>query len=305
MAPAGEQRKSLEADLGDAQPRGELELYYQPIVNALSRKLVGFEALMRWNFGMIAPTDFIPLAEETEFIVGMGAWALKVACQEAMRWSKPVKVMVNLSPWQFEREDLYSLIDDALARSGLPARRLELEITEGLLLRDDVDTKKILHKLRVASRLMTLVPRRPRSAICAASPSTRSRSTAPSSAISRTQNTKNALAIVTAITGLARQLQMTTVPEGVETLTHVNSAIIAGCGEMQGYFFRKPVPATHVEALLTTWSGNWPVESIWNFAIAIRCLQRLRFLFWSCSSLALNGRSLEAIWPRRTQILES
>src|SRR5205085_6471361 len=115
VTPSGAPPQSLESDLRDAQRRGELELYYQPIINSGTREIAGLEALMRWNhptIGMIAPADFIPLAEETGLIVEMGAWAINEACQEAMRCSKPVKVMVNLSPLQFERGDPQATMAD-------------------------------------------------------------------------------------------------------------------------------------------------------------------------------------------------
>ena len=255
--PSGEQRQSLEVDLRDAQRKGELELYYQPIINAGTREIAGLEALMRWNhptIGMIAPADFIPLAEETGLIVEMGAWALNEACQEAMRWSKPVKVMVNLSPLQFERGDLYATIAEALARAELPARRLELEITERLLLRDDFATNEMLHRLRSLGVSIALDD----FGTAYASLSYLRSFPFDKIKIDRTfirdlehPDQKECMAIVNAVTGLARQLQMTTVAEGVESLDHVNSAIVAGCDEVQGFFFSKPVPAGEVEALLS------------------------------------------------------
>jgi EAL domain-containing protein (putative c-di-GMP-specific phosphodiesterase class I) len=240
-----------------ARRNGELELYYQPIINAVSREIAGFEALMRWNhptLGQIAPADFIPLAEETGLIVEMGNWALNEACQEAMRWSKPVKVMVNLSPLQFERGDLYSAVADALASSRLPAQRLELEITERLLLRDDFGTNETLHKLRRLGVSIALDD----FGTAYASLSYLRSFPFDKIKIDRTfirdlerPNQHECRAIVNAVTGLARQLQMSTVAEGVETLDHANSAIVAGCDEVQGYFFSKPVPAEEVEWLLT------------------------------------------------------
>ena len=254
---SGDHRQSLEEGLSMARRNGELELYYQPIINAVSREIAGFEALMRWNhptLGQIAPADFIPLAEETGLIVEMGNWALNEACQEAMRWSKPVKVMVNLSPLQFERGDLYSAVADALASSRLPAQRLELEITERLLLRDDFGTNETLHKLRrlgVSIALDDFGTAYASLSYLRSFPFNKIK-------IDRTfirdlerPNQHECRAIVNAVTGLARQLQMSTVAEGVETLDHANSAIVAGCDEVQGYFFSKPVPANEVESLLT------------------------------------------------------
>jgi EAL domain-containing protein (putative c-di-GMP-specific phosphodiesterase class I) len=217
---------------------------------------------MRWNhptLDMIAPADFIPLAEETGLIVEMGVWALNEACQEAMRWSKPVKVMVNLSPLQFEHGDLYATIAEALARSGLPARRLELEITEGLLLRDEFATNEMLHKLRSLGVSIALDD----FGTAYASLSYLRSFPFDKIKIDRTfirdlehPDQKGCMAIVNAVTGLARQLQMTTVAEGVESLDHVNSAIVAGCDEVQGFFFSRPVPADRVEEVLANDQSN-------------------------------------------------
>ena len=251
-------RTSLEEDLREAQPRGELELYYQPIINATTREIVGFEALMRWNhptLGMILPADFISLAEETGVIVEIGAWAMIDACREAMRWSMPVKVTVNLSPLQFERGDLYSVIVDALTRSGLPAQRLEVEITEGLLLRDDFATTEVLHKLRrlgVSIALDDFGTAYASLSYLRSFPFDKIKIDRSFMRDLEQPNQKECLAIVNAVAGLARQLQMKTVVEGVENINHVNSALVTGCDEVQGFFFSKPVPASEVELLLST-----------------------------------------------------
>jgi diguanylate cyclase (GGDEF)-like protein len=260
--PSGEQRQTLEADLRTAQLKGELELYYQPIINAATRDIAGFEALLRWNhptLGRIAPADFIPLAEETGLIVEMGAWVLNEACREAMRWSRPVRVMVNLSPLQFEQGDLYNVIAGALAGSGLPAARLELEITEGLLLRDDFATTETLHKLRglgVSIALDDFGTAYASLSYLRSFPFDKIKIDRSFMRDLEHPNQKECMAIVNAVTGLARQLQMTTVAEGVESLEHVNSAIVAGCEEVQGFFFSKPVPASEVEELLQKVTGE-------------------------------------------------
>ena len=145
------ERRSLEADLSTAIKERQLELYYQPIVELERKEVMGFEALMRWHHpqrGMVSPGDFIPLAEETGLIVEMGAWALQQACQEAATWPQHIKVTVNLSSVQFEQGDLFKAVSDALAISGLSPGRLELEITESLLLRDEARTHELLHKIR-------------------------------------------------------------------------------------------------------------------------------------------------------------
>lgn len=247
----------LERDLSVAVQKGQLELHYQPIVDLVKRDVVGFEALMRWRHprrGLIQPADFIPLAEVTGHIVELGRWALQEACKEAMGWPEHVKVMVNLSPAQFECGDLYQTTIDALNSSGLPGNRLELEITETLLLRDDLTTYDVLHKLRglgigislddfgtayaslsylrsfpfdkiKIDRSFILHLGRPRGKAC--------------------------VAIIQAIVVLAKEMQIRTVAEGVETLEHVKAISTAGCEEIQGFYFSRPVPAADVGEVLS------------------------------------------------------
>jgi predicted signal transduction protein with EAL and GGDEF domain len=248
--------RSLEADLRGALGRGELELFYQPIIDVKTQAITSFEALMRWRHpvhGMIPPSDFIPIAEETGLIVALGAWVLNEACQQAAGWSKDVKVTVNLSPLQFVRGDLHQTVTEALARSGLSARRLELEITEGLLLRDDYATHEMLHKLHALGVSISLDD----FGTAYASLSYLRSFPFDKIKIDRTfmrdanhPEREDCVAIINAVTCLARQLQMTTVAEGVETLDQVNTALVAGCDEVQGFYFSRPVPADQVDALL-------------------------------------------------------
>jgi diguanylate cyclase (GGDEF)-like protein len=252
----GGRRRSLEIDLRSALSKGELELYYQPIYDARTGDVSGFEALMRWRhptLGMIGPSDFIPIAEETGSIVDMGAWALKVACKDAVGWSRDVKVTVNLSPVQFQRGGLDRAVADALAEAGLPARRLELEITEGVLLRDDFSTKEILHKLHDLGVSIALDD------FGTAYASLSYLRSFPFDKIKIDRSfvrdvthpeRRDCVAIINAVTGLARQLEMKTVVEGVETAEHVTTAVNAGCDEVQGFYFSEPVPAGDVESLL-------------------------------------------------------
>ena len=176
---------------------------------------------------------------------------------------------VNLSPRQFECGDLHQVVADALAQSGLPARRLELEITEGLLLRDDFATHEMLHKLRALGVSIALDD----FGIAYASLSYLRSFPFDKIKIDRTfirdldhPERNECVAIINAVTGLARQLQMTTVAEGVETLDHVSTAVVAGCDEMQRFYFSKPVRADEVEALLARNvpgcvrdSGKWKI----------------------------------------------
>jgi diguanylate cyclase (GGDEF)-like protein len=249
-------RRDLEADLKVALEQRQLELYYQPIVELEKKEVAGFEALMRWHHpqrGMISPSDFIPLAEETGLIVEMGAWALEQACREATGWPEHIKVTVNLSAIQFERGDLYQAVAKALAASGLEPSRLELEITESLLLRDEAETHDVLHKLRALGVRIALDD----FGTAYASLSYLRSFPFDKIKIDRTfigdldmPKRKDCVAIIHAVAGLAKQMQMSTVAEGVETLDHLNTVSIAGCEEVQGFYFSRPVPADKVKAVL-------------------------------------------------------
>jgi diguanylate cyclase (GGDEF)-like protein len=250
------ERRGLEADLKVALEERQLELYYQPIVELKRKEVMGFEALIRWHHpqrGMVSPGDFIPLAEEAGLIVEIGAWALKEACNEAMRWPDHIKVTVNLSAVQFERGDLYRAVTDALGHSGLNPSRLELEITESLLLRDEAETHKLLHKLRALGVKIALDD----FGTAYASLSYLRSFPFDKIKIDRTfigdldmPKRKDCVAIIHAVAGLAKQMQMSTVAEGVETLDHLNTVSIAGCEEVQGFYFSRPVPAGNVNAVL-------------------------------------------------------
>src|SRR6202041_415754 len=144
-------RRTLEIDLRKAITNGEFELFYQPLVDMQTERVTGFEALIRWHHperGMIPPLDFIAVAEETGLIVPIGDWVLRQACAEAATWPSDVKIAVNLSPIQFKNKSLMLTVISALAASGLSANRLELEITESVLLQDSDATLSILRELR-------------------------------------------------------------------------------------------------------------------------------------------------------------
>jgi diguanylate cyclase (GGDEF)-like protein len=250
------QQWSMETDLRSAIAERQLELYYQPIVELQKNEVAGFEALMRWHhplLGMVSPSTFIPLAEQTGMIVEMGAWALKQACQEAATWPEHIKVTVNLSSVQFEHGDLYKDVQDALSFSGLSPDRLELEVTESVLLRDDANTHKLLHKLRALGVKFALDD----FGTAYASLSYLRSFPFDKIKIDRTfiadldnPKRKDCIAIIHAVAGLAKQMQMSTVAEGVETLDQLKTVTIAGCEEVQGFYFSKPVPAGEVKALL-------------------------------------------------------
>ena len=261
------QRWSLEADLRSAIAEQQLELYYQPIVELRRNEVAGFEALMRWHhpvLGSVPPSTFIPLAEQTGLIVEMGAWALKQACQEAATWPDHIKVTVNLSSVQFEHGDLLKDVKEALSFSGLRSDRLELEITESVLLRDNPETHKLLHKLRslgVKFALDDFGTAYASLSYLRSFPFDKIKIDRAFIADLDNPKRKDCIAIIHAVAGLAKQMQMSTVAEGVETLDQLDSVTVAGCEEVQGFYFSKPVPANEIQAVVAACRAMLRVDS--------------------------------------------
>jgi len=144
-------RRQLETDLRRAIAEGQFELYFQPLFDLETNRISAFEALLRWRHptrGLVAPDDFIPLAEETGLIVPIGSWVAQEACRQATLWPDDIRIAVNISSAQFRHQGIVQVVNDALAVSGLPAARLELEITESAHLVDDQSTLAVLHQLR-------------------------------------------------------------------------------------------------------------------------------------------------------------
>lgn len=249
-------RYELQLDLRGALYRNQLDLYYQPLVCTNHREVIAFEALLRWHHpvrGLIAPVDFIPIAEETGLIVEIGEWTLRRACEEATRWPDTIRVSVNLSPIQFERGNLYQSVVNALRLSGLAPQRLELEITEGVLLRDAINTRAILHNLRALGVRIALDDF---GTAYASLSYLRSfpfdkikidRSFVRDLAIGKRNDCE---AIIRAVAGLGRQMQISTAAEGIETLDQAETVTAAGCNELQGFYFSKPVPAADITKAL-------------------------------------------------------
>ena len=248
-------RRDLEKDLHSALSKGQLELHYQPIVDPQQKTVTSLEALMRWRHpkrGVIEPNDFIPLAEETGLIHDMGKWALGQACKDATDWPAHIKVTVNVSPIQFDG-DLLEIVQDALAESGLDPHRLELEITESVLLRDEARVNDILHKLRELGVQIALDD------FGTAYASLSYLRSFPFDTIKIDKSfirdldgpqRSDCVAIINAVVGLAKQMQMGAVAEGVETLDHLETVSRAGC-EVQGFYFSEAVPASEVQAVLS------------------------------------------------------
>jgi diguanylate cyclase (GGDEF)-like protein len=246
-------RRALEVDLRAALDRGQLELHYQPIVDAATAAVVVFEALLRWRHptrGMIPPMSFIPFAEQSGLIVQIGAWALKQACRDAATWPAHICVSVNLSAVQVHAGGIVETVAMTLAETGLAARRLELEVTETLQLGDQPCAREQLLKLRSLGVRIALDD----FGTGYASLSYLRRFPFDKLKIDRMFIADIAdsasLAIVEAVTALARSLDMVTVAEGIETGEHLDRARAAGCVQLQGYLFSKPVPADEVLVII-------------------------------------------------------
>ncbi len=260
-------RRAMETDLRAGLARQEFELLYQPLFDLRENRVCGFEALIRWNHpaGRVSPGEFIPVAEDTGLIVPIGEWALNQACAEAATWPNNVKVAVNVSPIQFSSPFLVSAVQAALARSGLPAARLELEITESVLMADSDATLATLHRLRALGLRISMddfgtgfsslsyLRSFPFDKIKIDQSFVRDLTAQGSSG-------GNAQAIVRAVTGLGSNLGMRTTAEGVETQAQLRRVLGEGCSEVQGYLLSRPAPATEVPGLIKRLgSQDWAV----------------------------------------------
>jgi diguanylate cyclase (GGDEF)-like protein len=250
-----QKRRALELDLRKALVNGEFELYYQPLVNLKTQKISGFEALIRWNHperGLFSPLDFIPLAEETALIVPIGEWVLRQACGEAMRWPNQISIAVNLSPVQFKTRDLLQTVKSALKHSGLPAKRLDLEITESVLLVDDKSTLETLHQLHnLGVRISMDDFGTGYSSLSYLRSFPFDKIKIDQSFVRDLASNPDSKAIIRAVMGLGNSLRMATTAEGIETQEELDYLTREGCTEAQGYFFSKPRPAHEVLQLLS------------------------------------------------------
>jgi diguanylate cyclase (GGDEF)-like protein len=243
-------RRDLEMDLRKALTHKEFELYYQPLVNLQTNEITAFEALLRWKHptrGTISPADFIPIAEETGLIIPLGEWVLKTACQETVNWPDHVKVAVNLSPTQLTNRNLVDVVKKALADSGLDACRLQLEITETVLLQNTFATLARLHELRKLGAQIALDDfGTGYSSLSYLRSFPFDKIKIDQSFIQDMSNGAEPLAIVNAVAGLAKCLNMISTAEGVETQQQMDTVQSIGCTEMQGYLFSRARPAKEI-----------------------------------------------------------
>jgi diguanylate cyclase (GGDEF)-like protein len=247
-------RRALETDLRNGIARGEFRLLYQPVVNIETNRIVGVEGLLRWHHpdrGTISPAEFIPIAEETGLIVPIGEWVIRRACFDAASWPAEIKIAVNLSPAQFRNHNLAQVVINALAASGVAPHRLELEITEEMLLGHSGETLAVLEQLRMLGikivmddfgtgysslNYLRLFP-------------------FDKIKIDRSFNdlangNELSLAIVQAVTRLAKVLDVPTTAEGIETKEQLELVRAAGCTEFQGYIYSKPRPVAEIIQML-------------------------------------------------------
>jgi diguanylate cyclase (GGDEF)-like protein/PAS domain S-box-containing protein len=247
-------RRALEIDLRLAMAKKEFVLHYQPIVNLQTGTIIGCEALLRWihpHRGMIPPLEFIPVAEETGLINSIGEWVLKRACADAMEWPNHVTVAVNVSPVQFRNASLPLMVVAGLAESGLLAQRLEIEITESVLMQNNKSTLVALHQIRDLGVRISLDDfGTGYSSLYYLRSFPFDKIKIDRSFIGDLSNGGEAAAIVYAILNLASSLKMTTTAEGVETADQQKLLQTAGCDEMQGYLFSPPLPASEITKLL-------------------------------------------------------
>jgi diguanylate cyclase (GGDEF)-like protein/PAS domain S-box-containing protein len=250
-----EARARLEGDLRDAIARGELQLYYQPVVSTATEKIAGFEALLRWSHprdGWIPPDKFIETAEDSGLIAQIGEWALRTACNDLANWPEAVRVAVNVSPLQFANPQLPAIVTHAIAQAGIDPSRLELEITESVFLNDSEGTDAMFAALkRVGVRLalddfgtgyssLGYLRKAPFDKIKIDQSFVRG-ATRPGS--------RNG-AIIASISSLAQALGMDTTAEGVETMDELELVRTLGCSHVQGYIYEKPLSAEDATARL-------------------------------------------------------
>jgi len=243
-------RRAIEVDLREALGRGEFEVFYQPLFNLHTQLVSAFEALLRWRHpdrGLISPAEFIPLAEELGLIAPIGEWVTAQACRDAVTWPEHVKVAVNLSPVQFRNVGLVESVRRALEGSGLPAHRLELEITESALLQDSEAVLATLHELR-ALGLRTALDDfgTGYSSLSYLRSFPFDKLKIDQSFVREMAYRPDCLAIVTSVLGLARELGMATTAEGVETEEQLAQLRRVGCTEVQGFLFDRPRSAADI-----------------------------------------------------------
>ncbi|MEO0698117.1 MAG: EAL domain-containing protein, partial [Pseudomonadota bacterium] len=304
---AAEERAELELELREAIQTGGLSLFYQPVVYAANEKIVGFEALMRWNHpirGFISPEKFIAIAEDAGLIDQMGQWALRQACEDLASWPESIRCAVNVSPLQFSNPELPAIVANALAHSRIDPARLELEITESVFLNDNSGTDAMFKALkRVGVRLalddfgtgyssLGYLKKAPFDKIKIDQSFVRG----------ATEDGSRNGAIISSITSLAEALNMDTTAEGVETLDELELVRLLGCSHVQGYIYYQPMDAEEATNLV---QGNLAAEADGPKAARsprqvllrrINVLHRANRLTANIRNISESGALIEGLW---------
>ncbi len=255
MLREAEEMRSIKEDLGVALARDEFVLYFQPVVDVVTSQTIAFEALVRWRHptrGLLPPDAFISVAESSGIIVPLGDWILHEACRHAVQWPSPIRVSVNLSPAQLGRASLLHTVVEALGRSGLTADRLELEITEALLLSHEAQTLQFIsemHSLGIRIALDDFG-----TGFSSLNYLTRYRVNTikiDRSFVSGGASLADRGAIIEAVTGLAGKLECATTAEGVETPEMLAWVRSLGCTHAQGYLFAEAMPPSRIAGFLS------------------------------------------------------
>jgi len=250
------ENKQIEQDLRKALANKEMEVHYQPVVDLNDFRIKGFEALLRWHHpvnGSVPPSLFIPIAEGSHSIAPITEWVLQQACEQAMTWADDIAVAVNISAVLLRDRTLPNLVSDTLLKTGLPPRRLHLEITETALLADDPDVRYVLDTLKRIGTSLSLddfgTGFSSLSHLCRHKFDTIK---IDRSFLNNVESRSESRAVIQAVSGLASSLDLTVVAEGIETFEQLQYVVKQGCSAGQGYFFAKPMPASAIPSYLAT-----------------------------------------------------
>ena len=248
-------RRGLELELRTALAGEQFEIHYQPIVETGAGRVVALEALVRWRHperGLIGPTEFIPLLEETRLIVELGQWVLRQACREAAGWRQPIDVTVNVSAAQFASRGLVQMVEGALAHSGLPAERLQLEITETVLMHDPAAANKVFGELRALGVRIALDDfGTGYSSLSYLRLFSFDKIKIDRSFERELAENPESLAFIRTIVSLGSTLGMPVCVEGVETQDQYDWVCALGCNEIQGFLISRPRPAAQILDMIT------------------------------------------------------
>lgn len=254
------QRQELERDLREAIAKKQLELHYQPLYTIADRQVIGFEALLRWNHpirGQVPPIEFIPLAEETSLIQRIGEWVLVEACQTATTWPERIMVAVNVSPVQFKQKDLPDKVKFALSQSGLAPNRLEIEITESVLMHETETAMRILNELKALGVRIAMDDfGTGYSSLSYLRKFPFDKIKIDRSFITDLEQNEDDAAIVRAVVAMGQSLKMTTLAEGIESANQLQRLSREGCDQAQGFLLGRPMGHKEAKALLLSSTGD-------------------------------------------------